>query len=79
MIANDFKAINAAMKANEQPTSGVTFTLTALDVQAVIKKLQERQGWAFLPPCIAAVQFTEVASRNMQDCPVRDFLGDPEC
>lgn len=77
MIADDFKAINAAMKANEQPKNEVTFTLTALDAEAVIKKLQERQ--AFLAPCIAALQFAEAASRDMQGYPARDYLGDPEC
>lgn len=42
MIADDFKAINAAMKADERPKTKVTLTLTALDAQEVIRQLQER-------------------------------------
>lgn len=63
MIADDFKAINAAMKANEQPKNEVTIA----------------EVMSQLAPCIAAVRFAEVASRDMQGYPARDYLGDPEC
>lgn len=81
MIADDFKAINAAMKANEQPRGGGAIEDYKLEWHHHFPKpIQPGDSLMIvLSPCVAAARFAEVASRDMQDYPVRDYLGDPEC
>lgn len=81
MIADDFKAINAAMKANEQPRGAKAIEDCKLSWHHHFPKpIQPGDSLTIvLAPCIAALQFAEAASRDMQDYPVRDYLGDPEC
>ena len=95
MIADDFKAINAAMKANEA-------TKAALDAY---NEASKNPGIGpMIAPCAAACAFSESIALAYSECvlpvaiadglkqifsdgpvpdlyeyPSREFLGDPEC